>query len=246
MSNKILFIFEGEITEDQVVANLEKTFFSSRNTTVKCVYGGEIYQIYKAIKADEDLDTFNLIKERNTKNAAILANYNRDDFAEIYMFFDYDGHSDKADDNKFEELLEFFNEETEKGKLYVSYPMVEALKHICDYETFKDLSVECKRNIKYKSIVHSSSLNELQHFKKYDSAIWKKVIETHLKKANFITNDIFELPDELISQIAIFSKQLEKYIMISETVAVLSAFPLFLHDYYGNEGIKKRLLPDSI
>lgn len=241
MSNKILFIFEGAKTEDHIVSNLEKVFFSSEKTTVKCVYGGEIYQLYKAIKADEDLDTFNLIKERNTKNATILANYNRADFAEIYMFFDYDGHSDKADDNKLQELLNFFNEETEKGKLYVSYPMVEALKHICDYETFKDLEIACKQNIKYKNMVHSESLHELHHVKKYDLAIWKKLIETHVKKANFITNDVFELPDDLISQVIIFSKQLEKHINISQTVAVLSAFPTFLHDHYGNEEIKKRL-----
>jgi hypothetical protein len=240
MSNKILFIFEGEKSEDQIVSNLEKVFFIG-NTTIKCVYGGEIYQLYKSIKEDEDLDTFTLIKGRNAKNEAILADFKRKDFAEIYLFFDYDGHSSLANDNKLQSLLEFFNEETEKGKLYLSYPMVEALKHICDYETFNELKVECKNNINYKNIVHSSAINELQNYKKYNFDTWKKIIEAHLKKANFVVNETFTLPNKLIPQFVLFSNQLEKYVSRTETIAVLSAFPLFLHDYYGNTEMIQRL-----
>jgi hypothetical protein len=243
MANKILFVFEGKKTEKLIVSNLQ-TFFVNENTIVKCVYGAEIYQIYKEIVADENLDTFNLIKERNIENKAILHSYTRDDFAEIYMFFDYDGHATLADDNKLKELLEFFKEETDKGKLYVSYPMAEALKHICDYETFKDLTVECKKNISYKNIVHDScikSLKSLIHCNSYNLETWKQLINVHLKKMNFVVNDSFTLPGDIISQFIIFSKQLEKYININSTVAVLSAFPVFLHDYYGNAEIKKRI-----
>ena len=81
MSTNILFIFEGEKTEDQVVVNLQK-FFVNENTTIKCAYCGEIYQIYKAISEDEDLDTFNLIKERG-QNTDLLKPYYRADFAGI-------------------------------------------------------------------------------------------------------------------------------------------------------------------
>ncbi len=157
------------------------------------------------------------------------------------MFFDYDGHSTLADDDKLKELLEFFKEETDKGKLYVSYPMVEALKHICDYDSFKDLKVECKQNIAYKNIVHNSAIKELSNFKSYSSETWKLLINIHLKKMNYIVIDSYSLPDKLIPQIILFSKQLEKYIFIDSTVAVLSAFPIFLHDYYGIIEIKKRI-----
>lgn len=240
MSNNILFIFEGGRAEEQIVSNLQK-FFVNENTIIKCVFGGEIYQIYKKIVDDQDLDTFNLIKERNNENRAILSGFNRNDFAEIYMFFDYDGHSDKAEDSKLEKLIEFFDEETDKGKLYVSYPMVEALKHICDYETFKDLTVDCKKNIGYKNIVHQSALNNLLQINNYDLDVWKNLIIVHLKKANFISFNVFEFPNDLISQFLIYSKQLEKYINHSSRVSVLSPFPIFLHDYYGNEELKKRI-----
>ena len=240
MSNNILFVFEGERTEEQIVSNMQK-FFVNDNTTIKCVYGAEIYQIYKQIVVDEDLDTFNLIKDRNAETKAILSSYNRNDFAEVYMFFDYDGHSTLADDNKLNELLKFFKEETDKGKLYVSYPMVESLKHICDYETFKDLKVACKENIKYKNIVGDSSIKELRNFTKYDLETWKQLVNAHLKKMNYIVNDSFTLPNDIIPQINIFLQQLAKYINVDSTVAVLSAFPIFIHDYYGNEEIKKRI-----
>ncbi len=41
MSNKILFIFEGEKTEVQIVSSLQM-YFVNENTTVQCVYGAEI------------------------------------------------------------------------------------------------------------------------------------------------------------------------------------------------------------
>lgn len=240
MSNKILFIFEGQNTEKQIVASLQK-YFVNENTTVKCVYGAEIYQIYKDIVADEDLDTFNLLKDRNSTNKEILKDYNRSDFAEIYMFFDYDGHSSLADDNKLKDLLEFFKEETDKGKLYVSYPMVESIKHIYNFDNFKDLTVQCKENISYKKIVHDSCLKTLTNFNKYDGETWKLIIIAHLKKMNYVIIDSFSMPDEIIQQFFIFSKQLEKYIKPYSKVAVLNAFPIFLHDYYGNQGIKERI-----
>jgi len=50
---------------------------------------------------------------------------------------------------------------------------------------------------------------------------------------NHIVNNIFAFPTSQIPQIDIFSKQLEKYIKVDSKVAVLSAFPVFLFDYYG-------------
>lgn len=52
----------------------------------------------------------------------------RDEISEIYLFFDHDGHSHLANREKLENMLQYFNNETENGKLYVSYPMVESLK----------------------------------------------------------------------------------------------------------------------
>ena len=239
MSTNILFVFEGERTEKQIVDSLQR-FFVNENAIITCAYCGEIYQIYNEISVDEDLDTFNLLKERK-QNIDLLKGYNRNDFAEIYLFFDYEGQSPKADDDKLKELLAFFDEETDKGKLYISYPMVESLKHISDYDTFKDSKVECKENINYKNIVSEECLNDLSGFKKYQFDTWKLLLKTHLKRMNYIVNDSYEFSQSIISQSDIFAKQLEKYIRIDSTVGVLNAFPIFVHDYYGNEETKKRI-----
>lgn len=200
MSHNILFIVEGK-TENSITESLTK-FFVNENTLITCVYGTVIYKIYKEISADEDLDTFNLVKDIDA-NREILKDFKRADFAEIYLFFDYDGHATNADDTKLSDLLTFFNEETEKGKLYISYPMVEALKHIENFDTFKELKVSCKVK-DYKKIVNANCIKDFIDFNMYDFVIWAKLIDIHLRKMNFIVHNLFEFPTHLISQLIIF------------------------------------------
>ena len=57
---------------------------------------------------------------------------------------------------------------------------------------------------------------------------------------NYIVNSIYEFPNKTENQEDIFNNQLEKYInKPCPEVAVLSAFPLFVHDYYGNNKTKE-------
>jgi hypothetical protein len=232
MSKNILFVFEGERTEIQITENLKKYFQIAKNA-IQCAYCSDIYKLYEQINKDDDLDTFMLLKELEINFEALSA-YKRYDFAEIYLFFDYDGHATMADDNKIINMLRIFQDETAAGKLYISYPMVEALKHHPEDSDFKHLKVAAKDTIQYKYKVSIESRKELIQFKKYNSTIWKELIELHLKKMNFITKDEYCLPIATISQYEIFIKQLEKYIEVDLTVAVLSSFPVFLFDYYGN------------
>ncbi len=239
MLNNILFIFEGTKTEKSITDNLIK-FFVNENTVVTCAYCTTIYKMYSDISADEYLDTFNLVKDIEA-NKDTLKDYKRSDFAQIFMFFDYDGHATNASDKKLNDLLDFFNEETEKGKLYISYPMVEALKHIESYDTFRDLKVAFKDFEYYKKIVSDNCIETLKHFQLYNIDTWKIVIKTQLMRMNDIVNDTYQLPNAIIDQLTIFNKQIEKYINKDKTVAVLSAFPVFLHDYYGNEELRKKI-----
>lgn len=119
-----LFIFEGQSAEVKIVQTLEKNFFN-RSIGIKCVFDAEIYQLYKKMEENEDfpLDLDNLLKERSEKNKQELKDYNRDSFESVYLFFDYDAHSSMADDEKLKKMLSFFNNETENGMLYISYPM---------------------------------------------------------------------------------------------------------------------------
>jgi len=120
--------------------------------------------------------------------------------------------------------------------------MVEALKHIEEIDCFKDLCVKYKTNIKYKNLVHTRGLSHLHNFNKYDQIIWNQVILCHLKKMYFIVFDSYVFPQEIIIQSIIFIRQLENFINKVQKVAVLSAFPIFLFDYFGAMQMKNRLV----
>lgn len=259
-NEKTLFIFEGAKTEGKFVEKLENNFLGS-NHAIKCVFDAEIYQLYRTIKEEDifAIDIVSLLKERTTQNAIALRGYNRDSFAYIYMFFDYDAHSTLADDRKIEEMLSFFNDETNEGKLYISYPMVEAIRHYKDMDSFKSFTVKCKRNNcpyaddcadkeaclqepHYKKIASDESRPQLSNINSYKKEVWQELITAHLCKANYLVNDDFNLPSSLMSQEDIFSKQLTKHISNRcPEVAVLSAFPLYVLDYFGCDKTKAKL-----
>lgn len=235
--SKKLFVFEGRKTEDNIVKNLAQNFSEifpdiSDNENVKCAYFTTIYSLYKEVLEDEYLDLFMILKGKEL-NKKKLKDYKSSDFSEIYLFFDYDGHASNADDNKLLKMIEYFNNETEFGKIFISYPMVESLKYFSNTIDFQELKFEIKEGKNYKKIVNINCDKKYLDFNEFDKDIWLELIDVHLKKMNFIGNTDFSFPNNLIPQNEIFIKQLEKYINIDATVAVLSAFPIFIFDYYG-------------
>ena len=160
----------------------------------------------------------------------MLKGITRDQVSEIYLFFDYDGHASNARDDKIQEMLNLFDDETNNGKLYISYPMVEAIKHLKTGIDFKNVIAESNSN--YKQVVSKNCDHKLKDLSNLTKENWNFIIKEHSKKANFIVNDNFEFPNKIIEQIKIFENQKEKYINVNNKVAVLSAFPLFLLDYY--------------
>lgn len=240
MANHLLFIFEGQETEEKIVRNLEK-FFLSENTIICCAFCAEIYQLYKKLDQDPFLDLFVLLKEL-PRNSETLSAFNRDDFAEIYLFFDYGGHATQADDEKLRILIDFYSEETDNGKLYLSYPMVESLKHLGEGVDFKNLKVPSKENIHYKALASAECANEYDAMGRYSAETWNYLIREHLSKLNYIVHSNYVFPVDLIPQTELFIHQLDKYINIDGTVAVVSGFPPFLLDYYGSKSLNERLV----
>lgn len=158
------------------------------------------------------------------------------------MFFDYDGHASTAKDEKIIDLLRMFDNETENGKLYISYPMVESLKHIEVEKSFEEIFVSCNKNIHYKNLISKSCDKEFTQFSHYTLDTWRYLLDIHLKKMNYIVNDNFEFPSKLIQQDIIFKNQKSKFINTKSLVGVLSAFPVFIHDYFGNEKTKELII----
>ena len=141
--------------------------------------------------------------------------------------------------------------------------MVEAMRHFKDIDSFKTLTVKCKRDKcpyiedcqeqtsclakpHYKTFSATDSYPQYTNVNKYTKEVWKTLIFAHLCKANYLVNDDFDLPSSLIGQKAIFAKQLEKHINKKcPEVAVLSAFPLYVLDYYGCDKTMQKLQPED-
>lgn len=163
----------------------------------------------------------------------------RDDFSEVFLFFDYDAHQTnlgKADGgNVVGLMLESFDNETENGKLYISYPMVEALRDfkpgVCGnrnacFVAIKDL-------VNYKNTSSGRSYNP--HFKEYDIDIWKNIIDVFAMRVSCLFGSPDTLEYEQYSEnINPYKIQILEYSEAQkERVFILSAFPEFLVDYFG-------------
>ena len=61
MSNKILFLVEGEKTEPEIIKNIASKFISPNNEIIS--YGTNIYDLYNKLEENTDLDLLNLLLE---------------------------------------------------------------------------------------------------------------------------------------------------------------------------------------
>ena len=241
----IAIISEGEKTEKQIINNLENNFTTFSNKIIFLSYKANIYNLFREIEEDEDIDIISLLKEKQIKANKMrndvenidVSNINSDDISQIYLFFDYDGHTENASDEEIVKMLNKFDNETENGKLYISYPMVEALKHLKkDKLDINNYLVEAKTRINYKNFVSQNT--DYENLVNLTKGNWLFIISENLKRCLFlleIININYEIYSNMINQESIFNKQLDKYISKEEKVLVLSAFPFFLIEYFGEE-----------
>ena len=63
---------------------------------------------------------------------------------------------------------------------------------------------------------------------------WKLVNEQNVVKANYLCSGDLTRPKDkdIVSQKEIFNAQLQMYVLPTESVSILSAFPLFLYEYF--------------
>lgn len=235
------FIVEGEFREPQVIDNISKKFFNHGNCKLISLPAGEnIYMLWKKLKADDfETDIIEVLREGSSETAKLLKGLARDDFSEVFLFFDYDVHQKNIEksigEDVIKEMLESFDNETENGKLYISYPMVEALR---DYEpnscgNKESCFVPFTELNEYKNASASRSYNP--HIREYDIDTWKEIIDVFAMRVSclFGVYEIIEYEhySEKVTPYEIYT--LEEKEARKQKVFVLSAFPEFLVDYFG-------------
>lgn len=256
----ILFVFEGEEREPDIMNIINNLFFKDKSDKdIFVSYCNNIQSLFNELNKDDDLDLVGLLKEKereyfkkkkkkHSKLEKKLEKCNRDEFSEIYLFFDYDiKKTDKynkdsleTQNEKIKEMLKLFNNETGSGKLYINYPMVESIRYFKkelpdeDYYTYTtNLFIGRKFKEETNNFSHYKNLDLITNKDKNQQSNWKHIIDLNIKKANYICSCLNELPNKkaTINQNTIFENQLSKYVSKNE-ISILNSFPLFLYEYF--------------
>lgn len=244
MRNKkayIAFIVEGKKREPAVIENMGRVFF--HNSQIKEIIlpaDQNIYMLWKIMSKDHfNTDIIEVLRESDIAVSQVLGDLSRDDFSEVYLFFDYDGHQNNLNEEDketdvIEQMLSSFDNETENGKLYISYPMIEALRDFKEGECTSYTS--CFWNIKeierYKN--ESSGNMMSSRLGQYEFLQWESILNTFAMRVSCLYEKekviSFEEYQKEIKPCDIYAKQ-QKYIADGQ-IFVLSSLPEFLLDYH--------------
>lgn len=239
----ILFVFEGE-RERKWFRSIAKSFL--KDEIVEYYIVGTTFHLLYSNLVSNSWDFVGTLKQmEREKGESKLSGYNSSDFAEIFLFFDYDPHSRGGQvetlNRELEEMLSFFDNETENGKMYVNYPMIEALRYTKELPDENYYSYTCtiddcahfkQRAAEFSAYSGTTFLTALDNQQTISN--WNHLKIQNAKKANYICHDENILPanKESVCQSNILSNQVEKYVESgTPSVAILSAFAIFLYDY---------------
>ena len=247
----ILFVFEGRRREPDIFRTLDFLFFP-KGQTIVCSFGNNIYELYRQlVDLDSAGDIVSLLIEQNKLDAGTKSS----DFSEVFLFFDYDFQNKNLSleemNAQLSEMFQMFGDETDNGKLYINYPMIEAIRYTktlpdahyseysisrtdCQNQSFKNLAQQFSdyRSLDFivldlRKTPSSDKLSRVKHN-------WDLLEEQNVIKANWLCNGMLQIPadKDAISQKRIFEAQLTQYVIPKDAVSVLSAFPLFNFDYF--------------
>jgi len=242
---------------------------------------GNIYNFYDVLLKDElaeegtsslSVDTIPLLQERvrhfcqNGKRKELLPgltddgvtrllSYKRTDFSQLFLFFDIELQDSRGDkDTIIRQLTTTFSNETESGKLYINYPMIEALKDVGpDGACYQNCLLPISNIVNYKETVGSRS--SFPDIRKYKEETWKLFCKIAVQRASCLLTGScppcdagtskpplsFQKYREQGTQETLYLRQYENHISVKSEVMILSSIPLFLLDYYQESFWKKMI-----
>lgn len=240
-----LFIVEGIKREVRFLSALANDFMAASREVEILILPAEqnIYMLYEQLERDDfETDIVEILRESSDETAEMLEDMCRDDVDEIFLFFDFDPQHFKHESTEnavtliskaLEKMFSIFDNETELGKLYVSYPMVEALydyerdslpcvAHSDCYLSFDDVS-------RYKHLAGNDNQIASEH-----KPQWRETLNIFVLRIMCL----FELEKltfsdyrESITPLKIYHMQMQ-LVNDTKTVFCLSSLPEFLLDYY--------------
>lgn len=160
-------------------------------------------------------------------------------FSEIILVFDYDPQHSTYSLEKIDRMYNYFSNASEKGKLYINYPMVEAAYHFKVFPNDKSYKnrVVFKQQLEkheYKDIVDKDSKHIKGMLDYSNIGVIKNLIKMNLRKALYIYLGKYEEVNFQTYLIMDFSKILRKQAELYKTenfIFVLFTFVFYLLDY---------------
>lgn len=239
----ILYIVEGEQRDLFAINQMTQTFFQGRYEAkiISLSAARNIYMLYQLLEKDQfETDIVEIIRDNVPGADEILLGINRQRIDEVYLFFDYDIHQNNlprdlclSPHEIIEKMLETFDNETENGKLYISYPMVEAIYDFYDSrcKAFTSCYYPVDKLNEYKTISGTQNPNTNLHF---TISQWKMILSVFIIRSQclFGLEAIdFQLFRQIVTPHSIYSCELNLF-QEKHTVFILSGIPEFLLDYF--------------
>lgn len=278
----ILFIVEGERLEPEVISRMAAVYGLHCDITSVCTNIHILYRQLK--QDDGYSDVIPVLREILQARLASLENLQpsaeqrrkirktQEDlmklersFASVYLVFDSELHH-RSNDNlsplevignnvaELKEMLDFFDNETEQGKLYVNYPMMESYRDCDDFfdngyrDRLVSLDVLFGRTParSYKTMVASRRLGNV-HNRQITQTQFNCLTCMNVFKLNWMKNHVWEKP--LYDDFLVQSRQ-EVILELEQAscrdlnaVAVLNTLLFFIIDYKGRDFYDDEILP---
>lgn len=177
-----LLIVEGESAEPRLLGkpngNVGLLPFMGISDYEMHIFRTTVYELYEEyIRGNYD----DIVSYLVTKGLELPpGESSRTAFSAIYLIFDFEPHYQKYSDDSIREMCALFDNETELGKLYINYPMIEACRHLKELpdNDFMDRTIEVGQDFNgksYKRIVNIESC--IGHYTKKNIA--------HILAANY-------------------------------------------------------------
>jgi len=233
VKKNILLICEGN-TEERLFKKLISLFPIGSHYEVY-QYKTNIYALvnfiknnYDSIKELEAISITQILRELS-RNSVEEVEILSKKFTDIILLFDFEPHDANFSKEDIVYLQEIYSESTDRGQLYINYPMIESAFHFSslpdDSYLHKTVHVDVLKNGNYKRQVGDEGKITIQRL---DNS-----------KLPFILNHTYEKIETLVGiSINSYNKLLDYQIIQVEDkgiISVLSTVYMFLHDYNRTE-----------
>lgn len=184
---KILVCVEGEKLDVKLMKHLF-TIYNIAEEYEIVSYRTNIYTLYNSMFLDEnpqDMDLLQVLKEHEPEDE-IKSKFDQR-YSDILLIFDMDPQDPQFSRIKLEEMLDFFSESTDQGRLYINYPMVEAFYHMKSIPDHSYIDRCCSlvelKNRTYKSRVNAENRNSDYNKYAIDRKECSTIILQNIEKA---------------------------------------------------------------